>query len=399
MKKNAQPRYRIKLRWFRPLFWPVLLPVVIAIWLYNKLSPIPIRIYLMRVDRIGHLAENTELVCCKIDLGIIKKEIRIFVHRDIPCNMFLFRMWSRVLYVNQLFLLIYDVCKKLGGLGILSDEMQTPGLNSNNMVEKCPRHLSFTPDELRDAERQCRELGHDGSRPHVCVLGRDAVYLQQHNPHEDNSHYEFRNVDINTYIPALEHLAERFTVIRMGSVARDRLQTTNPRIIDYPFSGKRTELLDIYLSGTCRFFISTGTGLDSVASICFRVPMLFVNFIPVALMVNWGSANLSIFKHYWLVEEKRFLTLSEILDSGVGDSYDAYRIRKFGVEIVDNSPEELLDAVREMEARLDGAWEEDPEDARLQQAYWDICRQRYPRREYVARIGAKFLRNNPNWAR
>jgi putative glycosyltransferase (TIGR04372 family) len=399
MKKPAQPRYRIKLRWFRPLFWPPLIPIVFLIWIFNKISPIPLKIYLMRVDRIGHLAENAEQVCCKIDLGLIERQFRIYVYRDIPCNMVLFGMWDRVLHVNQFFLLIYDICKKFGGLGILSNEMQDPGRNEYNIVEKCKQHIAFTDDEVDEAKRQCSTLGYDGKNQHVCVLGRDNAYLLLHNKHEDNSHYEYRNVDINTYIPALEHLVARHTVFRMGSIAKDRIRISHPRIIDYPFSGKRSELLDVYLPATCRFFITCGTGLDSIASMCFRVPTLYVNFIPVDLLVNWGSSNITIFKHYWSTQEKRFLTLSEILDSGVGASYDAHRLKEVGVEIVDNSPEEILDAVREMEARLDGAWEETPEDTQLQRAFWEIFTRRHPNREYVARIGAAFLRGNPNWTR
>ena len=75
------------------------------------------------------------------------------------------------------------------------------------------------------------------------------------------------------------------------------------------------------------------------------------------------------------------------------------RITEFGAEIVDNSPEELLEAVREMEARLAGTWTESPQDAALQQAFWERYRPHYPDRVYVARIGADFLRQNPHWTR
>lgn len=399
MSRKRQPHYRIQLKWFRPLFWPLLLPIALLLALFNKLSPVPFKIYLMRVDRIGHLAENTEQFCCKLDLGQIGREFRVFVHRDAPCNRFLLRMWSRVLPIRQVFLPLFDVCNKLGGLGVVSKTLQTIGPNLQNEVEQCRRHLRFTPEEEAEAREQCRALGFDSDDPFVCVLGRDDAYLLQHNPHEDNSHYKYRNVDINTYIPALEHLAEQFTVIRMGNVALDRLRTDNPRIIDYPFSGQCSELLDVFLAARCRFFITCGSGLDSIASICFRLPVLYVNFLPPRLIVNFGSRNMTILKHYWSVAEKRFLALSEILASGVGESYDYYRIKEFGVEIVDNSPEELLEAVREMEERVDGTWAESPQDAALQQAFWECYRPHYPDRVYVAHIGANFLRRNPHWAR
>ena len=119
MSRKRQPHYRIQLKWFRPLFWPLLLPIALLLALFNKLSPVPFKIYLMRVDRIGHLAENTEQFCCKLDLGQIGREFRVFVHRDAPCNRFLLRMWSRVLPIRQVFLPLYDVCNKFGGLGVV----------------------------------------------------------------------------------------------------------------------------------------------------------------------------------------------------------------------------------------------------------------------------------------
>ena len=42
--KNA-PTYKMNLKWFRPLYFPILLPVALLIALYNKLSPIPFKIY------------------------------------------------------------------------------------------------------------------------------------------------------------------------------------------------------------------------------------------------------------------------------------------------------------------------------------------------------------------
>ena len=64
---------------------------------------------------------------------------------------------------------------------------------------------------------------------------------------------------------AAEKLADcGYQLLRMGSAVGKKIDTTHPGIIDYAISGKRTDFLDIYLSANCRFFISSGSGIDSV---------------------------------------------------------------------------------------------------------------------------------------
>ena len=60
------------------------------------------------------------------------------------------------------------------------------------------------------------------------------------------------------------------TVYRMGARVESALPAAHPRVVDYATNGMRTDLLDIWLAATCRIFLSTGAGLDSVATAsCF----------------------------------------------------------------------------------------------------------------------------------
>ncbi|BCS87527.1 TIGR04372 family glycosyltransferase [Pseudodesulfovibrio sediminis] len=394
----SQPHYRINLRWVRLFTWPLLLPFALLLALFNLLSPVPFKIYTLRVDRIGHMGGNTELFCSLRDLGELPKEFRFFVHRDRPCNPALLEMWGRTLPIKQIFLPLFDICHKLGGLGVISRDIEKMGtLDLRNLMSKTKQHLHFSDTELAEAQQQAAALGLQKDRPFIPVLGRDYQYLLEHNPHEDNTHYEFRNTDINTYIPALEHLAERFTVVRAGNIAQTRVDSQNRHIIDYPFTGKVTPLMDIYLAGQCHFYITCGTGPDTLAAQCFRRPTLWVNLIPPSMLTNWGKHNLSIIKHYWSVPENRYLTLSEILGNDVLAMYNAHEMMDLGVKVIDNSPQEIMDAVKEMEQRLDGTWQTIDEDEARQTRFWEIFKAKYPDRDYVAHVGTQFLRDNPHW--
>ena len=71
------------------------------------------------------------------------------------------------------------------------------------------------------------------------------------------------------------------------------------------------------------------------------------------------------------------------------------------IEVVENSAEEILDLVTEMNARLDGEWNETEEDIELQNKFQELYKQWYEQEGYSenavlrAKVGALFLRKNP----
>ena len=162
---------RINLKPYRLLYWPFLLPVALLIALFNKISPIPFKIYALRVNRIGQMAGNQEELCCQLDLGLLPREFRVFIHRDRPCNTVLLDMQKRILPIHNSFLPLFDVCHKLGGLGISSMDIERYlGQDWEQWVTKTPQHLSFTEEETREAKKQCRALDIDPDAPFVPVL-------------------------------------------------------------------------------------------------------------------------------------------------------------------------------------------------------------------------------------
>ena len=65
-----------------------------------------------------------------------------------------------------------------------------------------------------------------------------------------------------------------------------------------------------------------------------------------------------------------------------------------GVDVIENTPEELLDVAVEMDERLKGKWQTTGEDQELQQRFWSLLEVKEPNQEWRPRMGAKFLRQN-----
>ena len=67
---------------------------------------------------------------------------------------------------------------------------------------------------------------------------------------------------------------------------------------------------------------------------------------------------------------------------------------KHGIELIENTPEEIYDVATEMDERLNGTWETTDQDDELQQRLWSIFKPSEHNQVFRCRIGAKYLRQN-----
>jgi hypothetical protein len=97
--------------------------------------------------------------------------------------------------------------------------------------------------------------------------------------------------------------------------------------------------------------------------------------------------------------------LSEIFKRNVGFSLFTSDYESKGIELRENTPEEIRDVVNEIAERLNGTWKPHEDDETLQRRFWeifptdavDVSRGRPLHGEIHARFGAHFLRNNREW--
>ena len=111
-------------------------------------------------------------------------------------------------------------------------------------------------------------------------------------------------------------------------------------------------------------------------------------------MATWGANYLLIPKKLWFIEDSRFLTFREIIESGFGWFQDNDQYEEHGIQVVENTPEEITDVVEEMDARLNGKWQTTDEDEELQQRFWEVFNHSHLHGSISARVGAVFLRQN-----
>lgn len=336
----------------------------VSVIFFHLIKPIlVIQIFQVYTHRIGHFALNTELA-------------RLQVHRQNQSGKKILGLYyfpSRTSSNSQLDLMWRRELRTISGswgwlLNQLTKSSQVHNstelsttIDFRGLLKEYPSILKFTQEELLSPE--VRSLGLREGEKFVCLHVRDSAYKNHLVGNGD--HQSYRNCSINNFVDACEALTKMgYTVFRMGARVEQKLVSKNSRIIDYATNGMRSEFLDIYLGAHCEFTITTASGWDSIPRI-FRRPVMVVNILPVFTMDCLGLE--SIYLPKVLMDETTgiSLNLNQIVDRGVATSYQTHEYAKAGIQIRELDSEELVEAVTEMAARVEGVYVETPEQSKM----------------------------------
>ena len=363
-------------------------------------------------NRIGHFAGNTELYLCEKGARINtpqKFTLDLFYIEKPISNYQLLKMWKRLLIILPSWL----ICRvKIINELIPDWEIHEVGHNANmdrdifNLLDKYPAHLKFTAEEEIKGQEQLKNIGLSNNEKFVCLFVRDKAYLNSYQPEHDWSVHDYRDANIQNYILAIQELINRgYYVIRMGAKVKEPVNFKNPKFIDYAYNGMRTDFLDIYLGAKCEFCISSSSGWDAVPGFLFRKPVLITNLVPAGYLPTFTNKYIVMIKGHYSIDLDRYLTFSEIFEKGLGYILDSSIYSTKKVKLVENSPEEIKEAVIETEERLTGNSKNDVEDEALQIQFWKL----FPKKvnsiyngaplhgEIRSHFSSTFLRKHKTW--
>lgn len=161
---------------------------------------------------------------------------------------------------------------------------------------------------------------------------------------------QFRNLSIDTYYPLIRMLTDSgYWVIRMGDPSMpplDRSQCGDAgRVIDYAHSTDKSPELDVALCASCALFVSSPSGLHTVAH-AFGRPVCEVDY-PIYEGFPWHPGDIFIPQLYFSREKGRFLSLEEILGTDVLHCDHQFLLERAGISLVPNRPDDIVETVRE----------------------------------------------------
>lgn len=366
-----------------------------------------VKIFNLRVDRIGELANRAEVFLRRLKLGIVKRNnISYIGFVTTKCaNEQLLKMYKREMFNQRILVINAPLLKHLNttflDYVLRSSLLQKsvfyhnfPG-NSNEFYEfnNTEPILSFTTAEEENGKSLLKRMGINEDDWFICFNSRDPKYLDAVYSKRGWGYHSYRDCDIKNYMIAAEYISSiGGYAVRVGYLVAENLpETHNPKIIDYSLH-HRTDFGDIYLLSKCKFFLANTTGLFLISTV-FNVPVALANFVPLEY-VAIRKSDLFIPKMIWSVREKRRLTFREILESGAGRYLSSWQFQKAGLEVVENTAEEVLDLAKEMNERLDGTWVSTEEDEELQRRFHSLFKPHHLCYGFSSRIGTNFLRKN-----
>ena len=159
----------------------------------------------------------------------------------------------------------------------------------------------------------------------------------------------------------------------------------------------------LYKLSYCNFFISTGSGLDTLASIQDK-PIVFVNYAMFAWVRSTNKKQLTIFKHFKKKNDLKNLSLSEIFNLHLAQAQidEPFKVKQ--VEVIENTPEEIKDAVIDMLELIKNDFVVSDENKYSQSKFWNNFMKKIDENNLnnlhsnfvKAHIGFTFLKKNNN---
>tara|TARA_Y100001960_G_scaffold313372_1_gene376237 strand:+ start:309 stop:1556 length:1248 start_codon:yes stop_codon:yes gene_type:complete len=344
------------------------IPIILILWILKPFFWV--KVGLLHQDRLGHLALNTDLFLRRRQLGI---------HPDGPfycflcdpknlANSQLLTMFKRLvpIYRSRVLPVLFE---RMLPLFKKTPFYQSLPMNSTEYYEfnSANSSLYFTPDEIEKGRRHLKQMNVDLDKDKfVCIFARDDAYLKNTFPSRNWDYHDNRNSDIDRLIETAKYLIEKgFIVIRIGSIVKKPINFSHDKMIDLPYSGHRTDFIDIFLQAHCKFVIATGnSGLIDVANI-FDIPKLVVDFSEFGIC-PFSKNCLYTPKKYRYKNTNDYLHFNEACKMGRTLWHNPASL---GLEVEESNPQEILEVTKEMLARLEGRYKYSPESEKLIQAY------------------------------
>ncbi len=272
---------------------------------------------------------------------------------------------------------------------------------------KTPKEFIFDKEKNKIGFDFLKKHGYKNNKI-VCLLVRDNFFKKTYsNQKKDWSYHNFRNADIFKYKKGIRFLLKKnYFVIRIGRGSEKKVYFKDTNYFDYSNLNIKYDFLDYWIISKCHFCITTGTGIDEACSL-YKKPILDTNFFPIGRVRSGQNYCISIFKKILKKKTKRFLNLSQIIEldkknMSIFKDFHSYKKLNFRKKYVlkDNTPEEILEAIKEIEMRLSKSYKETKKNIRNQKKFWNIFKKSGFFKNHVkkvdpkSRISKKFIDNN-----
>ena len=329
----------------------------------------------LQTARVGGLTMETYIYYnyrqSKIKNNI--KLIDIFYPEKIISNKFLFNLSKKKLIIFPRNLMIplekIDLffCKFFPFFRSHRFNLTDIRFKNRHLINENKKFLSLKSSQiLNKGNRILQKLGIPINKKYVCLIVRDDEYLEKKFPKFNWKYHEYRNSDIEKFIPAIKKLTSKgIYVLRMGSKTKKKLDLNDDLFIDYSNSDQQSDFMDVFLFSSCYFTITTGTGIDTISYVSNK-PMVYIGLVPLKGFQYSGRKIISLTKDHYDEKKSKLMTLKEIFKCGIWKADKSQSFKEKFITLKENKPSDILDAVNEMIEKLENKWKPTDEINKLQ---------------------------------
>jgi len=370
----------------------------------------------LQTSRIGHFILDTEILLSRIHIdqnNSRNKILVIWIPESFICNKYVYTIWKQKIHIfphNRVTSAILLTAMYLEKMIKIKTTYRFIGWDGYlpyvHLLEITPTIFSMPNEDKESCIKTLKLNGIDTDKQWVCILARDSKYLADLAPDLDWEYNSYRNSDISTYKIAAEYLAEKnIMTFRMGLNHQYPFYSSKSNlVIDYANSGWRSDKLDIFLSMNCFFFISSGTGLDSV-SVATRSPLLLVNLSQPLHLFRSKNNFLFIMKYFFYKKKNIFLSPNDFYKIGTEEGFTvdnplhlrSQDFEKLEIQVIDNTDVEIKDATIEMYESLTNKDIQEVPLTAMQNLFWEKFPNVPKCDNHISpssRIGKDFIRQN-----
>lgn len=369
-----------------------------------------VRLFLANFQAIGHLSIDLDVYLRECQLLKTRRwNFLLAPHPSLVANRFLLNCWKQHFTVISHPLLVFFLSPLLKSPWLTYDPepfFATPlmpcysekKIASEIYRKHSEQHpsgewtslLRLREEDRKRGENSLRRLGVPEGAWYVCFHCREKGYKSE----ESEKWASCRNASISRLEQALQEVVQRGGwCIRLGSFRTEPLPENlkkSPRIIDYPHTTEVSDFMDIFLVATCRFFLGNNSGLMATAGV-FGTPCLSVNVVPFGMRTHLPK-DLVIYKLHRSKLTQELIPFSACLRLPLCSSISLIDYENAQVELVENSPEEILEATREMLDVLERGRKPSGEEEALHQKFIGMLHPYTLHYRAPSRVGASFLK-------
>ena len=172
---------------------------------------------------------------------------------------------------------------------------------------------------------------------YVVIFTRDVAYFK--NNIISYKHSLFRNSNIKNLFKAAETFKKKnYDVIRVGSFVNEKI--FNKNVLDYSNSKFQCEINDLLLLSNCDIFLGDTSGISTIPGLAGKIHIP-INIAPLESGNFIRYKSHLIYKKYFCIKKKKYLTLREILDKNLYNCHYSHIFNENNIIVVENTKDEI----------------------------------------------------------